>query len=153
MSATDELQRLFEELQVKLDQMVEVQRDVVEAVRTDNLTALGECMKREQAFSLTLRNIDQQRIKLQKALGLEQCSLEQMIARASEEQQGSALRACADKVKASYTTLKSEMKKARSSLERGLHEVESIISRSGLDPKQIAERDTLTGGAHTDFHA
>ena len=61
--------KLIRDLTRTLEDLTETQKNVASAVRTDDLEKLGECMKREQALSLALRNADQRRIKLQAELG------------------------------------------------------------------------------------
>ena len=54
-----------------LGELTAVQKDVAASVHEDDLIRLGECMKKEQALSLSLRNIDQKRLRLQQQMGLE----------------------------------------------------------------------------------
>ncbi|MDF2838895.1 MAG: hypothetical protein K0S60_598 [Evtepia sp.] len=49
------------ELTKTLSHLTEVEQRKTLAVRQDDLDALNECMKQEQAFSLSLRGYDQKR--------------------------------------------------------------------------------------------
>ena len=71
----EELLGLLDRLTVILGELTAVQKDVAASVHEDDLIRLGECMKKEQALSLSLRNIDQKRLRLQQQMGLEKITL------------------------------------------------------------------------------
>ena len=56
--------KLIRDLTHTLEDLTAAQKAVASAVRTDDLEKLGECMKKEQALSLALRNADQRRVCL-----------------------------------------------------------------------------------------
>ena len=61
----------LEELEHTLQQLVDVEQKKAAAVSARDLDALNDCMKREQAFSMTLKGFEQKRARLLAALGLE----------------------------------------------------------------------------------
>ena len=60
----------LEELEHTLQQLVDVEQKKSAAVSARDLDALNDCMKREQAFSMTLKGFEQKRARLLAALGL-----------------------------------------------------------------------------------
>ena len=64
----------LEELEHTLQQLVDVEQKKSAAVSARDLDALNDCMKREQAFSMTLKGFEQKRARLLAALGLEDVS-------------------------------------------------------------------------------
>ena len=144
---------LIQELTRTLAELTEVQKNVVAAVRSDDLAALGECMKKENVLSLALRNQDRKRVALQQALGIEQIKLSQLPGYAPDEKTQQAVRQAAEQLTAQYQMMQAAAEVARSALECGLHEGEGMMTRMGLDPKQTEIHSASTSGAHTDFHA
>lgn len=59
----------LEELEHTLQQLVDVEQKKAAAVSARDLDALNDCMKREQAFSMTLKGFEQKRARLLAALG------------------------------------------------------------------------------------
>ena len=70
----------LEELEHTLQQLVDVEQKKSAAVSARDLDALNDCMKREQAFSMTLKGFEQKRARLLAALGLEDVSLRELPA-------------------------------------------------------------------------
>ena len=147
------LTALINDLTQTVQELTETQHKVVAAVRSDDLAALGECMKSEHALSLKLRNADQKRVQLQERLGVGQIKLTELEAAAPDEESGAALRQAVETLRSQYRILKSASEIARSSLECSLHEVEKMISGIGIDPEQVASNTAQISGTHTDFHA
>lgn len=145
--------KLIRDLTGTLEQLTEAQKAVAAAVRADDLEKLGECMKREQALSLALRNADQRRIKLQKALGMENIRLNQLSEYVQDEDMRREIKVAGEALAAKYSILQSAAEVARSALECSLHEVEGMMVRLGFDPVQTLEQTASVSGAHTDFHA
>nr|WP_297274301.1 hypothetical protein [uncultured Agathobaculum sp.] len=145
--------KLIRDLTRTLEDLTTAQKDVASAVRTDDLEKLGECMKREQALSLALRNADQRRIKLQTELGLENVRLSQLPEHVQDEVMRQEIKAAGEALSAQYRVLQSAAEVARSALECSLHEVEGMMTKLGFDPVQTKEHTATVSGAHTDFHA
>lgn len=145
--------KLMRDLTQTLEQLTEAQKNIAQAVRSDDLEKLAECMKREQALALALRNADQRRIKLQAELGLENIRLTALPEQVSDETLRQQVKAAAEKLSAQYQMLRSASEVARSALECSLHEVEGMMTKLGFDPVQTLERTATVSGAHTDFHA
>lgn len=145
--------KLIRDLTHTLEELTKAQKDVASAVRTDDLEKLGECMKREQALSLALRNADQRRIKLQAELGLENIRLAQLPEHVQDEAMRQEIKAAGEALSTQYRVMQSAAEVARSALECSLHEVEGMMTKLGFDPVQTKEQTASVSGAHTDFHA
>lgn len=149
----DGLIQLMQDLTKTLTQLTAVQKDVASAVHTDDLTALGECMKKENALALTLRNIDQKREKIQQQLGLEGVKLSKLPGKVSDEEARPKVKQAAEELQAQYRVMQSATEVARSALECSLYEVESMMTKMGIDPRQVEQQPASSNGAHTDFRA
>lgn len=145
--------KLIRDLTHTLEDLTETQKNVASAVRTDDLAKLGECMKREQALSLALRNADQHRVKLQAELGLESVRLAQLPEHVQDEAMRQEIKAAGEALTTQYRVMQSAAEVARSALECSLHEVEGMMANLGFDPVQTKEHTASVSGAHTDFHA
>lgn len=145
--------KLIRDLTHTLEELTKAQKNVASAVRTDDLEKLGECMKREQALSLALRNADQRRIKLQAELGLENIRLAQLPEHVQDETMRQEIKAAGEALSTQYRVMQSAAEVARSALECSLHEVEGMMTKLGFDPVQTKEQTASVSGAHTDFHA
>lgn len=149
----DGLIQLMQDLTKTLTQLTAVQKDVASAVHTDDLTALGECMKKENALALTLRNIDQKREKIQQQLGLEGVKLSELPGKVSDEEARPKVKQAAEELQAQYRVMQSATEVARSALECSLYEVENMMTKMGIDPRQVEQQPASSNGAHTDFRA
>lgn len=145
--------KLIRDLTHTLEDLTEAQKAVASAVRTDDLEKLGECMKKEQALSLALRNADQRRVKLQAELGLENVRLSQLPEHVQDDHMRQEIKAAGEALSIQYQLLQSAAEVARSALECSLHEVEGMMTKLGFDPVQTLEQTASVSGAHTDFHA
>ena len=76
---------LLAELSGSLDRLSQLARDKAAAIQADDLIALDEVLKQEQAMTLNLRGLELRRLKLVGQLGLENvplAGLEDQIGRA-----------------------------------------------------------------------
>ena len=128
---------LLGELGSTLDRLSELARQKTAAVRADDLLALDEVLKQEQAMGLNLRGLEIRRQKLVPQLGLEGTTLSGLIQKFPEHLQDRARRT-ADALQESYANYRSYSGQARETLELNLHQVEKMITASGADPKLAA---------------
>ncbi len=140
---------LIDELTNVLVKLADMQRQVVAAVGEDNLEKLADCMKHEQVLSLTLRNIEQKRLKLQDELGFKEIKLSELPSKVKDAEMQIRIRNAANKLSAQYKIVKSTSETARSILEANLRRVEQTMRKIGVDPSQTQ----INSGIHTDFHA
>ena len=123
---------LLNELSGRLDQLSELARPKTQAGKKDDLTALDEALKQEQAMTLNLRGLEQKRLKAVSQLGLEGSSLSELASRYPDSMQIQA-RQTAEKLLRSYQEYRCAAEVARNTLELNLHEIEKVIAASGVD--------------------
>ena len=128
---------LLRDLRGTLDQLSELAQKKTAAVRADDLIALDEVLKQEQAMALNLRGLELRRQKLVPQLGLEGTDLSHLTRNFPEHLHDQA-KEVADALHESYTNYRSHAGQARESLELNLHQVEKVIAASGVDPKLAA---------------
>ena len=117
---------LLEELRGSLDQLTGLAKEKNAAVLKDDLLALDEVLKQEQALSLSLRGLEQRRLKLVRELGLDNVPLSRLCDHCPDESKGQA-KQTAERLRASYDIYQSAAGVAKGTLERGLHELEKIV--------------------------
>ena len=110
-----------------LEQLTELAKEKTVAVRRDDLLAVDDCMKREQALGLSLRAMDKKRDKLLAAIGLENVTLSGLAQHCPEELRQEA-RAAADKLRERYDLYRSASDVARTTLECNLHQIERMMA-------------------------
>ena len=128
---------LLGELRGTLDRLSELSQEKAAAVRADDLLALDEVLKQEQAMGLNLRGLEIRRQKLVPQLGLDGTNLSQLVQKFPAHLQAQASRT-ADALQESYANYRSYSGQARETLELNLHQVEKMISAAGADPKLAA---------------
>ncbi len=121
---------LLDELRTSLDQLSDLARQKTAAVRRDDLIALDEALKQEQAMSLALRGQEIKRTKLLKELGLDGSNLSRLVAGYPKELQFQA-KQTVDALRQSYEVYRNTSDVARSTLECNLHQLEKIVAAHG----------------------
>ena len=110
-----------------LEELTKLAKEKTVAVRRDDLLAVDDCMKREQALGLSLRAMDKKRDKLLAAIGLENVTLSGLAQHCPEELRQEA-RAAADKLRERYDLYRSASDVARTTLECNLHQIEKLLA-------------------------
>ena len=128
---------LLEELSSSLDRLARLAQDKAAAVRADDLIALDEVLKQEQAMTLNLRGLELKRLKLVGQLGLDKVPLDELEGHCPPELAGKA-RETVDALRSSYTIYRSCADMARSLVELNLHQIEKVITAAGVDPAVAA---------------
>ena len=118
---------LLENLGRTLEQLTEIEREKTAAVRRDDLMGLDECMKREQAVSMSLRTVERKRAALLGALDVKQERLSALPERCPPQLRAKARKA-AGELRAKYDVYRSAAGVARTTLECSLHQVEKMIT-------------------------
>ncbi len=126
---------LLETLRVKLEALSELANKKIEAAGNDDLMALNEVIKQEQALSLSFRGLELTREKLVKEMGLQEVALSQLETRYPLEMREEARQAVAA-LQDEFQSYQGVAKTARGVLERNLYEVESILASLGGPPRE-----------------
>ena len=108
-------------------------------------------------MTLSLRGLEQKRLKLLAQMGLESVPLAELSGRYPPELAGRAEKTV-DALRDSYAIYRSSADMARSLLELDLHKIEKVIAASGVDPVVAASGYEAPGveppkNMKTDFRA
>lgn len=125
---------LLRDLGASLDQLSQLAQEKIASVQDDDLTALDEVLKQEQAMSLNLRGLEQRRLKLVDQLNLDGVPLDHLSGHYPQELQPHA-RHTTEALRRSYELYRSYADAARSTLELNLHELDKAIAASGGAPE------------------
>ena len=129
----DSIIELFDKIAGALEQLAGLDREKAAAVRRDDLTALNEVLRQEQALSLAVRGYEQKRIELLTKFNLLAIPLRELPAKFPAELQLSAKKAV-DRLQNEYQLYRSAAEVARDTLECNLHEIEKLLDSAGIDP-------------------
>lgn len=121
---------LLDELGRSLEQLTQLAGEKNKAVLSDDLLALDEVMKQEQVISLSLRGLEQRRVKLLSQLGLTGVSLAGLANKYPAELRSQA-KQTVDTLRSRYDIYRAASQSARTTLEINLHELEKIIAAHG----------------------
>lgn len=127
---------LLRELSGCLDRLGELSEQKAQTVRQDDLLAMDEVLKQEQVLSLSLRGLEQRRVKLLAQLGLSEVPLADLPEKYPAELQGEA-KQTVENLRSSYKIFRARADMARNVLELNLHQIEKVISAAGVDPNTV----------------
>lgn len=149
MTAFEEFAELMKQLARILEELTDVEREKMRAVRQDDLNALSECMKKEQAMTLALRGLDTKRETLLASAGLARVPLNALCEKVPE---GERLRVkkMAEDLKRQYEIFRGTADAAQDILEINLHQVEKFLTKIDED-RAGADRNELPDRMRTDF--
>ena len=128
--------KLLGELSAGLERLAELAQDKAAAARQDDLLALDEVLKQEQAMTLSLRGLEQRRSRMVDQLGLNGVSLADLPEHCPPELEADARRS-EQALRDSYKVYRSCADMARATLELNLHQIEKVITASGGDPVEL----------------
>lgn len=151
---------LLREITKKIEQLNELAQKKIEAVHTDNVQAVDECIRQEQVISLSLRGLEIQRTKALTALGLEKVPLSGLLQHAPEGLRQETAEVTSA-LRNTYEVYRSASSAARSALERVLHQIDRMLAaEKAAAPKpapgprrQAAVQEPPVGGHGADFKA
>lgn len=130
--------KLLQDLSRSLDRLAELEQQKAQTVRGDDLLALDEVLKQEQAMSLNLRGVEIKRGRLVTQLGLDNVPLNQLPEHCPPQLQEQA-KATVNTLRSSYSIYRSYADLARNTLELNLHQIDKALLDAGVDPKLAAE--------------
>lgn len=116
-----------------LDRLSALSEKKITAVRQDDLMALDEIMKQEQALALAFRGMEQSQEKLMGRLGWQGVSLSKTAEQFPPELRGEAVRAV-QALQGRYQAYRAVSGSARDALENGIREVDAMIAGLGGAP-------------------
>ena len=121
------------ELGRTLEQLTALTKEKTEAVHRDDLGAVNDCMKREQAISLSLRSMDVKREKMLSELGMAGVPLSGLAAHCPAELRLEA-RQVEEELRNQLAVYRSAAGVARATLEISLHQIEKMMEEEGERP-------------------
>lgn len=124
---------LLRSLGESMDQLSALAQKKAAAANGDDLMALDEVMKQEQAMTLAFRGMEQTREKLLEQLNCGNVPLSRLPERFPPQMQGQAREAVAALQK-QYQNYRKDADAARLVLERHLREIDAIITEMGGAP-------------------
>lgn len=137
-------------------QLTDVAKRKTQAVRMDDLAALNECIKLEQALSLTLRGFEQKQRAALTELSLTDVRLRDLPGAVPPELYTQA-KEIVETLQGAYKIYRSASETALSTLECNLHEIEKILAAQSedvvLDYPAAREPVDLPTALKTDFRA
>ncbi|KAF5063118.1 hypothetical protein DSECCO2_298030 [anaerobic digester metagenome] len=144
------------DLGVTLGEITTVEQEKAKFVRMDDLDGLNECMKREQALSMTLRSCDQKRDAMLLLLGLEGVPLRDLLDHAPPEDREET-RKTVEQLCRQYALFRSAFEVAQDTLECNLHQIEKVLhmesSDGDMQPGYQETAPQLPPRLRTDFRA
>lgn len=111
--------------------LIPVEQAKLEAAVDNKVTAVEDCMNREQAAVLKIRGLEKKREDLQKEMGLEGYTFRQILEAAPPEI-SSTLRPLFDRLSEQVETFRSVSAQAKDMIEVNLHVVQSRLSEDGI---------------------
>lgn len=114
------------DLSSTLMELTRVEREKADAVRADDLDALNEYMKMEQALTMTLRAYDQKREAMLLVLDLQDVPLRGLVAHAPEDCREEA-KGTVEELCRQYALFRGAFEVTRDTLECNLHQIEQML--------------------------
>lgn len=142
------------DLSETLGEITKVEQEKAEFVRNDDLDGLNECMKQEQALSMTLRSYDQKRNALLTLLNLQDVPLRGLLAHAPDPYRLET-KQTVEELCRQYALFRSAFEVAQDTLECNLHQVEKLLlkSEAAADVGYQEVSPQLPAPMRTDFRA
>lgn len=139
-----------------LTQLTDVAKRKTQAVHQDDLAVLNECIKSEQALSLTLRGFEQKQRAALAELSLTDVRLRDLPGAVPPELY-MRTKDVVETLQGAYKVYRSASETALSTLECNLHEIEKILAAQSedvvLDYPSAREPVDLPSALKTDFRA
>ena len=120
----------LQELGEVFEKLTALTKEKTEAVHRGDLGAVNDCMKREQALSLSLRSMDLKREKMLSELGLKGVPLSGLAAHCPAELRLEA-RQVEEQLRSRLALYRSAAGVSRNTLEVSLHEIDKMIAGEG----------------------
>lgn len=133
--------QLLAEIKAVIDQLVNVEQQKLEAVHKGDLLAVDECIRQEQAISLTMRSLDNRRDKMMPELGLVGSNLSNLADLFPPDLRADAAKA-ASALRSSHADYNSISEATRMALERGLREIDAMMQPAAAAPEAAQARPT-----------
>ncbi len=115
----------------ELESLTIIQKQKAVAIETHSVQGIDECIKKEQAASLKMRGLEQQRIKVLNELGLTGTKMEQMEDKCPDEYKNK-IKELVEKTTQTYNDFSKEQAKVKQLIHRNLNIVETSLKSRGV---------------------
>lgn len=126
---------LLESLRENLAHLTELAQLKMAAAHHDDLMALNEVLRQEQASSLTFRGLELKREKQMTELGVSDLALSELPGCFPEALRGEAEKTV-EALQGAYRSYRAAAEEARRALEHEIQEIDQQLKRLGVDPEQ-----------------
>lgn len=146
---------VLNQIRVELEHLSGLAQEKTAAVRSNDLLALDQVMRQEQAAALTFRGLEQKQTTLLHTIGLEHVPLSTLAESFPPEMRLEAKQVVED-LRSQFQIYRSCSESARSTLECNLHEIDKILAQSANSvegPGYEAKSPDIPTSMKTDFRA
>lgn len=146
---------LLDQIRSELEHLTKLEQEKTEAVRNNDLLALDQVIRQEQAASLAFRGLEQKQLTLLHTIGLEHVALSSLAENFPPDMRLEA-KQTVENLQTQYQIYCSCSEVARNTLECNLHEIDKIIAKSihpVEGPGYQAKSPDTPVGMKTDFRA
>ena len=148
--------QLLDQIGEQVEHLTDLAKQKVTAVRNDDLLALDEILKQEQASSLLFRGLEQKQSALLNSTGLKGIPLSSLAENFPPKMRLEA-KQCIEQLQTRYRVYQTSAEVARNTLECNLHEIEKVLASmspasAGGPGYQPAEPE-IPSSMKTDFRA
>ena len=148
--------QLLEQIGAQLEHLTDLAKQKTNAVRNDDLLALDEILKQEQAASLLFRGLEQKQSTLLNSTGLKGIPLSSLAENFPPKMRLEA-KQCIEQLQSRYSVYQSCAEIARNTLECNLHEIEkalaSMAPAAAGGPGYQSREPEIPNSMKTDFRA
>lgn len=151
----DDYLTLLDQMAKELSHLSDLAKQKTEAVLQNDLIALDEVLKKEQASALTFRGLEQKQATLLNATGLMDVKLSSLVENYPPKKR-LACKEMVEKLQHQYDVYHCSAEVARNTLECNLHEIEKILASAAAaqnGPGYEAAPPEVPVGMKTDFRA
>ena len=120
---------LIKELIELFDALIAVEQKKLDSVVNNNISVVEECMKKEQAFVLRLRGLEQQRESIQSAMGMQGMAFREILTKVPQEildELAPLFQELSEKVRA----FQSVNDNAKDAIQVNLYQIQSVLDPS-----------------------
>lgn len=148
--------QLLDQIGEQLERLTELAKQKTAAVRNDDLLALDEILKQEQASSLLFRGLEQKQTALLNSTGLKGIPLSCLAENFPPKMRLEA-KQCIEQLQTRYRVYQNCADIARNTLECNLHEIEKALAfmspGAANGPGYRASEPEIPSNMKTDFRA
>ncbi len=132
MHSLDDFKAVVGDLILFLDEFNRIEREKLDAVQRNLVTFVEEAMKKEQAGILKLRGLDKKRESIQKDLGWEGMSFQQILSQVNDVER-EELKPMFERLTGSLHQFNDARDSAQKALEINLHHINTLLAKKAAE--------------------